>query len=74
MKLFNIIALAYGGSFLTIMALAMTVESLVGKDQGMFIVVPLGLFIGMSARRTAEKLLGYTVLEAMKEGSDDSGN
>lgn len=73
MKLLNIIGLALGGAFITIMALSIGLEALLGKDTAMVVVMPLGLLIGMSARRLAEKILGYTTLEAMKEGSDDAG-
>jgi ACR3 family arsenite efflux pump ArsB len=74
MKIFNILAIALLGSFVTIMGLSIGLEALLGKDTAMYIVLPTGLLIGMSARRIAEKILGYTTLEAMKEGSDDTGN
>ena len=74
MRLLNIILMSYVGAFVVIMALAMGLESLLGRDMAMYIVIPVGLLIGMSARRISEKILGYTVLEAMKDGRDDSSN
>jgi hypothetical protein len=74
MKLLNIIGLALSISFLSIMGLGMGLEALLGRETAMYIVLPVGLLIGMSARRIAEKLLGYTTLEAMREGSDDTRN
>lgn len=74
MKLLNVVGLSLGGAFVVIMGLCMAGEALLGRETAMYVVVPPALLIGMFARRIAEKILGYTVLEAMKEDSNDSRN
>ena len=74
MKMLNLLLLALGGSLTLVMAVAISSEYFFGREIAMLITVPIALAAGMSARRLAEKFLGYTTLEAMKDGSDDSSN
>lgn len=67
MKLLKLLILVYGGSFALITALCKIVEYSIGMENGLIVVIPLGLFIGLNARLAAEKILGYTVYEAMKD-------
>lgn len=72
MKMLVLIVTAYGGAAVIAMSIAVSSEYFFSREIAMMITIPVALAIGMSARRLAEKFLGYTVLEAMKEGSDDS--
>lgn len=72
MKALNLILLAYGGSMLLILSLSSIVESYLGRENGMMIMMPVGLLVGLSARRVTEKFLGYTLLEALTEKKDDT--
>lgn len=74
MKLLNIVGIALFGSLLLVATVALTSEYLFGRELAMLTTIPVALAVGMGARRTAEKILGYTTLEAMKEGQDDTGN
>ncbi len=74
MKFLNLIVLAYGGSMLLVLSLSFIVESYIGRENGMMIMMPIGLLVGLSARRVTEKFLGYTLLESLQEKKDESGN
>jgi len=72
MKAFNLMALALGGAMVIILGGSMLAESLLGKETAMLVIMPVALLVGFSARRVTEKILGYTLLEALKEGSNDT--
>ena len=72
MKVFNLIALSLGGALLIVMGISVLSEAILGKESAMFVVMPVALIVGFNARRTTEKILGYTLLEALKEGSNDT--
>lgn len=71
MKAFNIIALSLGGALLSVLFLSYVSELIFGEDIAKFLVIGPALIIGMSARRTVEKILGYTLLEALR-GDDEN--
>jgi hypothetical protein len=70
MKTFNLVALALAGSVMLSMLVAEIARMLMGES-GIYVALPLSLFIGLNARKGAEKLLGYTLLEASKGEPDD---
>ena len=70
MKVFNLTVLAIGGSVALSMLVAEIAKTLMGES-GIYVALPLSLLIGLNARKGAEKLLGYTLLEATKGESDD---
>ena len=72
MKAFKLTALALGGGMLIVMGISVATDMLFGKQIGMFITMPVALLIGLNARRGAEALLGYTLLEALKEDQNDA--
>ena len=70
MKVFNLIALAIAGSVVISMLTAEIAKILMGES-GIYVALPLALLIGLNARKGAEKLLGYTLQEAMQGAKDD---
>jgi hypothetical protein len=70
MKAFNLVATAIAGAFAIIMTLSLVAELLLGENAAI-VVLPVAFFVGFSARTTAEKFLGYTLYEALK--NEDSG-
>lgn len=74
MKALNLMLLAYGGAIVLILSLSMIVERYAGHDNGIMTMMPVGLLVGLSARRVTEKILGYTLLEALQEKKDESRN
>ena len=67
MKALNIVAgslaLALGGSFL----IALLAEIFFSREVAMVVVVPPVILLGMSSRRIVERLMGYTLYEALSE-------
>lgn len=74
MKVFNIVALALGGAIFVSMGIATLTGIFLEHSLAMPVTIALSLLIGFNARRTVEKLLGYTLEEAMKEGRDEPGS
>jgi len=74
MKAFNLVFLALGGAAVLVFGASMLAEQLFERETAMLIVIPLALTVGMSARRVTEKILGYTLLQALQEGNDDTSN
>ena len=72
MKALNLTALALGGAFAIVMGISMLADKFLDKSTAMMVVMPIGLLVGLSARRVTEKFLGYTLLEALKEDSNDT--
>ncbi len=72
MKAFNLTALAIGGAFVIMMGVSMLADAFLDKSTAMLVVMPIGLLVGLSARRVTEKILGYTLLEALREGNNDT--
>lgn len=72
MKTFNLFALSLGGAVVVVMGASMLAEQLLGRETAMVAVVPIALLVGLSARRVTEKILGYTLLEALREESNDT--
>lgn len=71
MKAFNLIMLSLALVILTVTGLSALGEYLVGEDLAKFIVLPIAMVLGFSARRITEKIVGYTLLEAMKDGESN---
>ena len=72
MKVFNIVVGSLVFAVSVSMGAAIVAEKFLDKNTAMFVVVPVAMILGMNSRRIVEKFLGYTLLEAMKEGSDES--
>lgn len=72
MKAFNLVALAITGALLLTIAIAIIADKVLGKETAMMVVPPIVILVGMSARITMEKILGYTLYDALKEDSDES--
>lgn len=70
MKALNLVALSLGGALVVVYAASLLFDFLLG-DSAPIVIAPLALIVGMSARKTTEKFLGYTLEEAMKEGKDE---
>jgi hypothetical protein len=70
MKAFNIIALSLTLAILGGLALCTAGEFYFG-DSAKFVVAPLALALGFSARRIVQYFLGYTLEDSMKETSND---
>ncbi len=68
MKAFNLIALTMALALLSVGTVCVIGDYLFNADTAKFVVMPFALLIGLSARRITEKILGYTLLEAMKDG------
>lgn len=71
MKAFNIISLALGGAALISMGAAVVLGAILPHDVAMPITLVISFVVGFNARRTAEKILGYTLEDALKEGKDE---
>lgn len=69
MRTFNLIALTLAFAGVSILGACALGEYFLGDD-AKYIVLPFGLILGMSARRLMEKVVGYTLLESMKDGQD----
>lgn len=72
MKAFNLIFTALGGALVIVMAVVVAADYFLDKNTAMVVVVPVAMLIGMNARRSAEKYLGYTLLDAMRGDKDES--
>lgn len=70
LRALNLIVLSYGFAFASVMGLCVLFEYLFGADQAQFLVAPFALAIGFSARRVMQKILGYTLEEAMRDGRE----
>lgn len=70
MRVFNLIALSYGFALGGALGLCVLFEYMFGPDDAKFIVAPFALALGFSARRIMQKLLGYTLEEALKDGRE----
>lgn len=72
MKALNLTALALGGALVIVMGISMLADAFLDKSTAMLVVMPIGLLVGLSARRVTEKFLGYTLLEALKADQNDA--
>lgn len=71
MKALNIIlgslALGLGGATL----ICILADQFLSKDMAMVVAAPPIILLGMMSRRIVEKFMGYTLYEALQEGSKD---
>jgi FtsH-binding integral membrane protein len=72
MKTFNLMALSLAFAILGALGLCALFEFLLGPDQAKFVVMPFALALGFSARRIMQKLLGYTMEEAIKMDNESN--
>lgn len=70
LRALNLVLLSYGFAIGGVLALCSLFEYLFGYDQAKFIVAPFALALGFSARRIVQKILGYTLEEALKDGRE----
>lgn len=70
MKLFNLTFLSLGFALLTVYGICYVGELALGDDAKFVVIVP-ALLIGMNARKIMQKILGYTVEDALKGDQDD---
>lgn len=56
---------------LSVMGVAVAAEYLLGTETAKFVVLPIAMALGFSGRRITQKILGYTLEEAMKDGSQN---
>ena len=70
MKALNLILLALSLALIGSMGTAVLTEHFLSRDVAMPITLTISLLLGLSARRLTEKALGYTLLDAMKEGEE----
>ena len=70
MKAFNLTFLALGFALLSVFGICYVAEYLFGESAKFVVIVP-ALLIGMNSRKIMEKILGYTLLEALKGDSND---
>jgi tetrahydromethanopterin S-methyltransferase subunit E len=71
MRAFNLIALTLALVILSVMGLSILAEYLLGTETAKFVVLPFAMIIGFSGRRITQKILGYTLDEAMKDGASN---
>lgn len=69
MKVFNLMLLAICGAMAASLAVSEILFNLMG-DSSAFLAIPICFVIGLNARKIAEKILGYTLEDAMR-GPDD---
>lgn len=69
MKAFNIIALSLALALLGSYALCYIGEQALGNDAKL-VVFPVVLALGLFSRRIVQRILGYTLEEAMKDKKD----
>jgi len=72
MKTFNIVVGTLAVALLDSLAVSFIAEQFLERNTAMLVVMPLSMALGFSSRRIVEKFFGYTLAEAMKEGSDES--
>lgn len=73
MKAFNLVALAIVGAMTVSFGLGMLTSEFLDEQTAMMVTLPACLMLGLSARRITEKILGYTLFQALEEGvKDDS--
>ena len=72
MKAFNLTFLSLGFTFVSVYGICYLGELTFGEDAKYFVILP-ALLIGMNTRKIMEKILGYTMEQAMKEGSNGKG-
>lgn len=70
MKKLKIIFLSLGLASVSVLIICRLADLLFETDVAKFVVVFPALMIGMHARQIAEKILGYTLRDAMKEDSN----
>lgn len=70
MKVFNLMVLTYAVAIIGTAVICETSKAFFGPTVGMFAIVP-AFFLGLYSRRLVEKILGYTLIDAMKGGSND---
>lgn len=71
MKVFNLTFLSLGFALASVFGICYVGEMLLGADTARFVVVIPALLIGMNARKIMQKILGYTMEEALKGQSND---
>lgn len=67
MKMLKLTILSLGGSIGIIYGVCVLSDMILGRPYGILLAAPVGIAIGAKARTMAEKFLGYTTTEAMKD-------
>lgn len=70
MKAFNLVFMSLGFAMVSVWGLCILGDVLLGDSAKYVIVVP-ALLIGMNARKIVQKIVGYTLEEALKEDSNE---
>jgi len=74
MKALNIAVLSTALALIVSLGAAMAAESLFPKEIAMPISFTIALLFGLNSRRLTEKMLGYTLTEALEEGKKKDEN
>jgi hydrogenase/urease accessory protein HupE len=67
MKIFNLVALAMAGALVVSIGFSMMADYLLGRDAATNLTWIVSFIVGFSARTVTEKILGYKLVDALKE-------
>jgi len=66
MKIINLVALAILGSMILSAAISIVIHAILPQTVATVITLVVSFLVGYNARQATEKILGYTLLEAME--------